>query len=168
MSSFHFGHSNFLHSIKKVSLLFRGALIFKYTVYNTFFDRCSLCSVLLWCAEAVTLHWSYDGKFLHQQSTSDTKCKRQRVLAWKWIIFPPSELCCISYTHTYHNNPYFPTSLLLPTSPTPYLSLIFIAKHSQRPPLPLTAHCCENMERGELNCMWDPDTAAVLDKSHTQ
>lgn len=55
--------------------------------------------------------------------------------------------------------------LVLPTSPAPYLGLIFTARHGRRPPLPLTAHCCENMERGELNCMWDSHTA---DKRHVQ
>ena len=65
----------------------------------------------------------------------------------------------------HHHDLHLPTPpLVLPTGPAPYLGLIFIAWHRRRPPLPLTAHCCENVER-ELNCTWDSDTA---DKRHVQ
>lgn len=40
------------------------------------------------------------------------------------------------------------------------MGLIFIARHSQQPLLPLTAYCCENMKRREINC----DADAVLNK----
>lgn len=67
----------------------------------------------------------------------------------KWRTFPPSVLCCI-----FHNI-HLRTSLVLPTSPAPYLGLIFIARHRQRPLLPLTAHCCDSTENwGELNSAW--------------
>lgn len=65
----------------------------------------------------------------------------------------------------HHHDLHLPTPLVLPAGPAPYLGLIFVARHRRRPPLPLTAHCCENMERGELNCTWDSDTA---DKRHVQ
>lgn len=59
------------------------------------FVMMGLYSVMLWCAEEVTPHWSCDEKPVYQQNTTrDSECKKgKRVLAWKWIIFPPSERC---------------------------------------------------------------------------
>lgn len=110
-----------------------------------------LYSVMLWCAEEVTPHWSCDEKPVYQQNTTrDSECKKgKRVLAWKWIIFPPSERCRTTTIST------SPLLLFSPPVRLPTWVLFFVARHRRRPPLPLTAHCCENMERGELNCTWD-------------